>query len=393
MSEYRHARAVLFPGGGMMKKATTILGTCILALTLAWARAGALTVLSFSGELAQWGTFSDDRAGKKTQITYEKSTDEKLGDVLKVKYFLDKESWCGIYHHSLNQKWLGIRTLNIQARGTQDSMIRVSFLDINKVSWVYDLKLTSEWNKYEVPIGEFKKNPYYQPPEAKTDKPMNVSLITQVQFEPQTAGNGILYVAQVDAAGVVEKLNEENGIGPRSTAGQIVFDNLESKKQVGAYKYADEKAGASIATLLKKRAANKYMLQGVYNSGTGDYGCGFGFASSPAAAAAGNTSAAFNAKGRTQLLVQAKFPRGAKFRVSVNEADESDGEKWTSPWQTGTGQWGKYLLPLRAFEKNIYVGNQDGNNQLDIATLKTVEFEIGPSQGTGEFLLDSVVFK
>lgn len=381
-----------------MRKTAVTFGTCLVAGLMVCRWAFALNVLPTFSDSSFWGSFADNRAGKKTQISYEKTVDEKQGEVLKIKYILDSDSWCGVYRHSVNQNWFGIKTLDITIRGTEDAVVRVSFLDANKVSYVNDVTITSDWNKYSLPIDDFKKNPYYQPPDAKVDKPMNIKTVRQIQFEPQTSGNGIIYLAKLEAAGVPDVF--DNGAGEKSTAPPTVFETFENKKLAGNFKYANDKGGAAIVTSVKRRESpknpkNKYFFQATYSPGKGDYGCGFGFGSNYAAASetASASGAPFNAKGRSTIQFMAKVPSNAKFRVSLSETDKNDGEKWTSPWQTGNGPWAKYTIALRSFEKNPYVGNQEGNDIFNLESIKAFEIEIGPNQAGGVIEVDDVIFK
>jgi hypothetical protein len=377
-----------------MKKALAILSTIWVGLFLA-NPALALTAISLENDnLTKWESFADNKSDKKTQISHEKIANEKGKDVLKVKYFLDKESWCGILHHSMNQKWTAAKSISVLIRGTQDSMVRISFLDLNHVSYISEVQISAEWKTLTIPIEKFKQNPFFQPENAKKEKPLNLNMVYQMQFEPLTTGNGIFYLSKVEVNGILltsEKV--DNGVGAKSTVSEEVFETFERNQLINKYVFEDKQNDASINVVVKtrknaKNKKNEKYLDIVYNSGKGEYGCGVGFGSS-----LGDTSTAFNAKGTTLLQVVANAPIGMKFQVSVNEAESHDGEKWTSVWQSGAGAWKRYVLPMNTFERNQYAGNQTGNNKFDLENVQTVEIEIAQKQGSGTIMVDDIVFQ
>lgn len=371
---------------------------CFLALVITgiWIHppAWGLTAISLENDdMSKWESFADNKGDKKTQIAFEKASDEKGNSVLKVKYFLDKDSWCGTLRHSMVQRWIGGKSVLVNIRGTQDSMVRISFFDANHVSYVNEIQISNEWKTFSIPFEKFKQNPYFQPAEAKKEKPLSLATVFQMQFEPLTPGNGIFYIERVEINGVSVTKND-NGVGSKSTEGMKLFENFETNKLNNLYIYGDKQNGAVINASIKTRKGvlknrkNEKYLDVVYISGNGDYGCGLGFGSSLI-----ESATALNVKGTTVLQVVAKVPMGIKFRISVNEQESGDGEKWTSAWQYGTGNWKKYLLPLNAFTKNIYAGNQEGDEKLNLENIITVEMEIGAKQGNGEIMVDDIEFQ
>lgn len=361
-------------------------------------RAYALDVISFETEdLSKWGSYTEEK-NIKTRINYIKDKDEKYGDILKINYLMDSGSWCGVYRHSLDQNWSGAQSVKLVIRGTEGAKARFSFQDKHHVSYVQDLAMTTGWKELLLPIGRFKKNPYYQPPEAEKGQDLNLAKVYQIQIEPQTAGNGVIYWAKVEAVGATAILNSGPvGINKISTASPIMFENFESGKIVSDFQYANEQGGASITLTVKKRDKtsnnkNQYYLRTLFNSGNGVYGCGFGFGSSSSFKEGDEAGSLFNAKGRTVLKFFGRSGVNIKFAVSINESKETDGEKWTSPVQVGSGNWMPYEIPLKNFRKNQNSGNQTGNGVFEIEAIKNLEFEILPNQGINSLFLDDISF-
>lgn len=165
---------------------------------LAFAQAAyAIKVFPLGDDAAKMGTYSEP--GKPTKISFAMDKDPEKGPVLKIDYILAQNSWCGLYRHSVNQNWSSAKNVNVWAKGSSNLVVRFSILDANKVSYVADMNLTPEWQEIKIPISSMKKNPYYQPPEAIQGKPLDLSNVQQIQFEPQTQGKGSFMIGPVTA--------------------------------------------------------------------------------------------------------------------------------------------------------------------------------------------------
>jgi Carbohydrate binding domain (family 11) len=69
--------------------------------------------------------------------------------------------------------------------------LSVSFLDRNRVAYTTWTELKGGvWQSVRIPFDEMRPNPYFQPPDAKTGSPIDVSDVKGIAFAPhdQTAG-------------------------------------------------------------------------------------------------------------------------------------------------------------------------------------------------------------
>jgi hypothetical protein len=174
----------------------------------------------------------------------------------------------------------------------------------------------------------------------------------------------------------------------------VKFEDFEAGTIVGGYSYANNAGAASAKVGVSDPAADKansgnYCAKADMNTGTnGDWGCGIGFQSVYG-------GGYIDAKDREYLDMFIKAPKGFKFYVFVNEAQANgaDGEYWNGPGQTGSGDWKEYVISMENFSKNIYSGNQAGNNSIDMTGIGTVGIQADGAQGKGVVLIDDVYFK
>jgi hypothetical protein len=174
----------------------------------------------------------------------------------------------------------------------------------------------------------------------------------------------------------------------------VKFEDFEAGTIVGGYAYANGAIGASAKVVISEPGkdaphAGNYCAKAVYNTGSaGDWGSGFGFQSVYG-------GGYVDAKDREYIDLWIKAPKGSKFYIFVNEAmaNGADGEYWNAPGIVGAGDWKEYLISMDTFSKNIYSGNQFGNNSVDMVGVGTVGAQLDAGQGTGELLIDDVYFK
>jgi hypothetical protein len=173
----------------------------------------------------------------------------------------------------------------------------------------------------------------------------------------------------------------------------VLFDDFEAGTVVGAYSYANTAGGASAKLSVSDPTdtphGGKYCAKVVFDSGTNaDWGCGFGCQSTYG-------SGFIDATDREYISMWIKAPENVGFYVFVNEATANggDGEFWNGPHATGSGKWELYEEPLDEFTRNIYSGNQGGNNNMDVQAIGTVGIQIDGSMGKGELFFDDIWFK
>ena len=174
----------------------------------------------------------------------------------------------------------------------------------------------------------------------------------------------------------------------------VLFEDFEAGTVVGGYGYANTAGGASAKLMISDPSADEahggtYAAKAVYDTGTNtDWGAGFGFQSAYG-------GGFIDAKGRQYISAWVKAPQGTNYYLFVNEANANgaDGEFWNGPGKMASGKWDHYWVSFDDFSKNIYSGNQDGNNLLDPVGIGTVGAQLGGAQGEGEFFFDDVEFK
>lgn len=174
----------------------------------------------------------------------------------------------------------------------------------------------------------------------------------------------------------------------------VLFEDFEAGTVIGAYSYANTAGGASAKYVISEPGkdephSGKYCAKAIYDSGTNsDWGCGFG-------AQSAYGGGFIDAKDREYISLWIKAKPGLNFYVFCNEASANgaDGEYWNSPNLLGTGKWELYEIPMEQFYKNVYSGNQQGNNVIDMTGIGTVGAQIGGAQGAGELFIDDIYFK
>jgi len=92
---------------------------------------------------------------------------------------------------AVNHDWSRGKAIAFRVKPSHAVRLSVSFFDRNHVvytSWV-DLK-GNEWQGVRISFAEMRPNPYFQPPDARTGAPIDVSDVAAVAFAPhdQTPG-------------------------------------------------------------------------------------------------------------------------------------------------------------------------------------------------------------
>ena len=93
------------------------------------------------------------------------------------------------------QDWTQGRAIVFKVKSDQAVRVSVSFPDGNGVaytSWV-DV-LAGHWQDFEIQFADMKPNPYFQPPGADTDAPLNVAEVKAIGFAPQSPDAGRLTI-------------------------------------------------------------------------------------------------------------------------------------------------------------------------------------------------------
>jgi hypothetical protein len=186
--------------------------------------------------------------------------------------------------------------------------------------------------------------------------------------------------------GILEAKAEKKKVKP------VLFEDFEAGTVVGSYSYANTGGNATAEKFIAvndDKHSGSYSAAASFDTGTDSaWGVGIGFQSAYG-------GGYIDAKERDTFSAWVKAPAGMSFYFFVNEAQDNgaDGEFWNSPNQTGTGKWELYEISTDDFFKNIYSGNQSGNNKLDMTGIGTVGLQFAGAIGKGRVYIDDVWFK
>jgi hypothetical protein len=96
-----------------------------------------------------------------------------------------------------NQDWTAGRAISFQIKSDQPTRLSVSFLDRNRVAYTAWTDLTGGgWQSIRVSFDEIRPNPYFQPPDARTGAPLDVSDVKFLAFAPQDKTSGRLAIGR-----------------------------------------------------------------------------------------------------------------------------------------------------------------------------------------------------
>ena len=94
-----------------------------------------------------------------------------------------------------NQDWSAGRAIAFQIKPDHAMRFSLSFVDRNRVAYTMWTELKGGvWQLVRIPFDEIQPNPYFQPPDAKTGMPIDVSDVKGVAFAPQDRTSGRLTI-------------------------------------------------------------------------------------------------------------------------------------------------------------------------------------------------------
>jgi hypothetical protein len=116
-------------------------------------------------------------------VTYPAPTDDPAG----------RDVWCD----AENQDWSGGRAVSFSVKPDHAIKLSVSFFDRNRVVYTKWIELqAAAWQPVRVSFDEVRPNPYFQPPDAKSDAPIDVSEVKGIAFAPQDSKPGRLSISK-----------------------------------------------------------------------------------------------------------------------------------------------------------------------------------------------------
>jgi Carbohydrate binding domain (family 11) len=104
-----------------------------------------------------------------------------------------RDVWCD----SETLDWTPGRAIAFQIKPEHAVRLSVSFLDRNGVAYTSWTALEGAvWQTVRIRLDQIRPNPYFQPPGANTDAPIDVSRVERIGFAPQSQAAGRLAVGR-----------------------------------------------------------------------------------------------------------------------------------------------------------------------------------------------------
>jgi hypothetical protein len=103
-----------------------------------------------------------------------------------------RDVWCD----ADKQNWTAGRAISFRARPDHPIRLSVSFFDRHRVAYTSWTTLDGGvWQTVRIPFAEIRPNPYFQPPDARTGEPIDVSEVLRIGFAPQDPAAGRLVIS------------------------------------------------------------------------------------------------------------------------------------------------------------------------------------------------------
>lgn len=116
-------------------------------------------------------------------IEYPAPTDDPAG----------RDVWCDAQHRD----WTLGRAIAFRAKPDRPVRLSLSFLDRNQVAYTSWTDLEGGvWQTVRIPFDQIRPNPYFQPPGADTDAPIDVGDVAEFGFAPQGDAAGRLSIGR-----------------------------------------------------------------------------------------------------------------------------------------------------------------------------------------------------
>src|SRR5262245_49797318 len=98
---------------------------------------------------------------------------------------------------AVHRDWTNGRAIAFDAKADHALRLSVSFLDRNRVAYTTWTELQAGvWQIIRIPFDQMRPNPFFQPPDAKTGAPIDVSDVRGSAFAPQDKSAGRLTIGR-----------------------------------------------------------------------------------------------------------------------------------------------------------------------------------------------------
>jgi hypothetical protein len=97
----------------------------------------------------------------------------------------------------VRRDWSSGRAIAFRIKPSHAMMLSVSFMDRNRVVYTAWRELKAGvWQPVSISFDEIQPNPYFQPGDARTGAPIDVSQVTVIAFAPQDRTSGRLAISR-----------------------------------------------------------------------------------------------------------------------------------------------------------------------------------------------------
>ena len=104
-----------------------------------------------------------------------------------------RDVWCD----AETTDWTAGRAISFRIKPAAPVKLSLSFLDRNRVAYTTWIELQGgAWQPVSISFDEMRPNPYFQPPDAKTGLPIDVSDVRSIGFAPQDRTAGHLAISK-----------------------------------------------------------------------------------------------------------------------------------------------------------------------------------------------------
>jgi hypothetical protein len=105
-----------------------------------------------------------------------------------------RDVWCD----ADNPDWTSGRAIAFQAKSEHPMRLSMSFLDRNRVAYTTWIDLAGDaWQSVRVSFDAIRPNPFFQPPGANKDAPIDVSEVTRIGFGTQDPNAGRFAISRL----------------------------------------------------------------------------------------------------------------------------------------------------------------------------------------------------
>ena len=140
-----------------------------------------------------------------------------------------------------HQDWTAGRAIVFQIKPTHPVKLSLSFTDRNRVAYTAGRELKGGvWQLVRIPFDEIRPNPFFQPPDAKTGAPLDVSEVKGIAFAPHDLTSGVLAIGKF----VVSKESLRNPVSSASP-------NLKAMRALSELTFLSDQLGAEFSLLLR----------------------------------------------------------------------------------------------------------------------------------------------